>query len=89
MSHSVTQISANISRETKDRMEAFVRERGLKKGHLIEAALQHYLNAMDALPPDVVIPPMLWVSRETGERLLELIDSPPEPTPAMKALFDG
>lgn len=38
----VTQISANVSPETRDLLERYVRARGLKKGFVIEQALLHH-----------------------------------------------
>ncbi len=83
-----TQISANISSETKERMERYVRTHGVKKSHLIETALLHHLSALDEIPADIRIPPVLELSRESGERVLERLANPPAPTAAMKALFD-
>ena len=45
-----TQISALISDTTRDLMEKHVRQTGIKKGHLIEQALLHHLQALDQLP---------------------------------------
>lgn len=83
-----TQISANISMETKKRMEQYARAHGVKKSHLIETALLHHLSALDQVPADILIPPVLELSRESGEEVLERIENPPVPTAAMKALFD-
>lgn len=83
-----TQISALISPETKERLERFARARGLKKGYLIESALLHHISALEALPADVIVPPRLVVSRQSGEAILERIAHPNAPTPAMLALFE-
>lgn len=83
-----TQISANISVETKQRMEQYTRAHGVKKSHLIETALLHYLRALDDIPADLLIPPVLAVTRQSGDGLLDRIENPPAPTAAMKALFD-
>jgi len=88
MATGLTQISANISAETKERMERFARTHGVKKSHLIETALLHHLRALDEVPTDILIPPILELSRESGERILRLLENPPAPTPAMKALWD-
>lgn len=88
MARSTTQISANISVETKKRLERYVRARGLKKGFLIESALLHHIAALEALPADVIVPARLIVSRSSGERVIDLIEQPPAPTKAMEALFD-
>ena len=82
------QISAFISAETKARLEAYVREYGVKRSYLIERALQHHLAALDAIPLDVVIPAAVVVSKASGAKLAEMLTSPQRPTDAMKALFD-
>lgn len=82
------QISAHVSVETKARIERFVREHGVKRSYLIERALQHYLSALEEVPADVVIPTSLVVSKSSGKLIADLLESPPEPTDAMKALFD-
>jgi hypothetical protein len=81
------QISAFISAETKARLEAYVREHGVKRSYLIERALQHHLATLEAIPPDVVIPPVVVVSKASGTKLAKTLESPPPPTDAMKALF--
>jgi hypothetical protein len=83
----VTQISANISPETRDRLERYVRARGLKKGFVIEQALLHHLQAVSEIPVDAVIPPRLVVTAASGERLLERIESQEAPNRAMRELF--
>lgn len=88
MAERATQISANISLETRERMEQYVRVHGIKKSHLIETALLHHLRALDEIPADLVIPPILELSRKSGERVLERLENAPAPTAAMKALFD-
>jgi hypothetical protein len=88
MATGTTQISANISVETKARMEKYVRAHGIKKSHLIETALLHHLSALEEIPEDILIPPVLELSRESGEQVLQRIENPPAATAAMKALFD-
>ena len=88
MADSTTQISATVSNQTKERMEAYTQAYGVKKSHLIEVAILHHLRALEELPADILIPPVLKVSRTSGERILERLESPAPPTDAMKALFD-
>ncbi|WP_295430268.1 MULTISPECIES: hypothetical protein [Chromatiaceae] len=83
----MTQISANISPETRDRLERYVRARGMKKGFVIEQALLHHLQAIDEIPEEVVIPPRLVVTAASGERLLERLASQEGPNRAMHELF--
>jgi hypothetical protein len=83
-----TQISASISAETRELLERYVAAHGVKKSHLIETALLHHLSVLDAIPADLVIPPVIHVSRETGKTILERIEDPAPPTAAMQELFD-
>jgi len=88
-SHQPIQISAIISAETKARLEAYVREHGIKQSFLVERALQHHLAAMDAIPSDVLIPPVVIINKTSAARLAERLINPPPPTEEMKALFNG
>lgn len=84
-----TQISALISETTKHLMEKYVRQTGVKKGHLVEQALLHHLQALDELPAEFIIHPRIVVSRKTGEQMLRLMESG-EPTAALRVLMrDG
>jgi len=81
-----TQISAVISAATRELLERHVRATGLKKGHLIEAALRHHLQALEELPLDAVVHPRLVVTRESGRKILTRIRSP-KPTKALQELM--
>ena len=48
-----TQISAFVTNETKARLEAYVRQHGVKRSFLIERALEHHLAALEEIPADV------------------------------------
>lgn len=85
---SSSQISANISAETRELLERYVATHGVKKSHLIETAVLHHLSALDSIPADLIIPPVIAVSRTTGNGILERIENPNPPTAAMRALFD-
>ncbi len=86
--NSETQISANISAETRELLERYVATHGVKKSHLIETALQHHLSALDSIPADLIIPPIIEVSRATGKTILDRIENPMPATDAMRALFN-
>jgi hypothetical protein len=79
-----TQISAQISAATRKLMEKHVRRTGVKKGHLVEQALLHHLQALDELPAEFVIHPRIVVSQKTGEALIGKADAP---TPALRKLI--
>jgi hypothetical protein len=66
-----TQISALVSSTTKALLEHHVRATGVKKGHLVEQALRHHLQALQELPADIVIHPKLVVTRTSGKAILK------------------
>jgi len=84
-----TQISAIVSQTTKGLIERHVRATGQKKGHVVEQALRHYLQALQELPADVVTHPKLVVTRKSGEAILKQIETG-RPTNALRRLMrDG
>jgi hypothetical protein len=84
-----TQISALVSRTTKDLLDRHVRATGVKKGHLVEQALRHHLQALQELPADIIVHPKLVVTRRSGEAILKQIESG-KPTAALRDLMrDG
>lgn len=84
-----TQISAVVSSTTKALLEHHVRATGVKKGHLVEQALRHHLQALQELPADIVIHPKLVVTRKSAEAILKQIQTG-KPTEALRRLMrDG
>jgi len=84
-----TQISALVSRTTEELLERHVRATGVKKGHLVEQALRHHLQALQELPADVVVHPRLVVTRKSGDAILAQIERG-RATAALRALMrDG
>lgn len=84
-----TQISALISKETRDLLERYVRETGIKKGHLIEEALRQYLQALEELPNDVIVHSRVVVTKASGKKILAEVKSG-KPNRALRALMrDG
>jgi hypothetical protein len=84
-----TQISAEISAETKQRFERYTEAHGLKKGFVVEQALLHHLQAVAELPADVIIPARLVVSADSFAAMAARFETPLGPTPAMTALRSG
>jgi hypothetical protein len=81
-----TQISALVSRMTKELLERHVRATGVKKGHLVEQALRHHLQALQELPADIVVHPKLVVTRKSGDAILKRI-AKGKPAPALRGLM--
>ncbi len=83
------QISAQVSKETKHRLETYSRAHGVKKQFLIENALLHFLRALDELPANVIVPPRVVVTQRSGRRLAALISGKRKPTRALVELMSG
>lgn len=83
------QISAYVSEETRTLLEEATEARGLKKGHVIEEALLHYLHALKELPSDVIIPSRIVLTPASSEQVVAALARPGAPTPAMIALMRG
>ena len=81
-----TQISALVSRTTRDLLERHVRATGVKKGHLVEQALRHHLQTLQELPADVIVHPKLVVTRKSGAAILKQMKSG-KPTKSLRDLM--
>jgi len=82
-----TQVSAHISEETKEQVEAYAKRHGVKKAYLIEQALRHHLQALREIPEDLVIPARLVLSEEAIAGIAERLARDEQPTDALKALL--
>ncbi len=80
------QISALIGRTTKELLERHVRATGVKKGHLVEQALCHHLQALQQLPADVIVHPKIVVTLNSGKSILKQIEAA-KPTDALRNLM--
>lgn len=84
-----TQISAYISDATKREVERYAEAHGVKKGHLLEEALLHHLQALRELPADLVIPPRLTVTARSFAKVAAVVKRPRKPTKALRDLMAG
>lgn len=81
------QISAQISEATRDRLDLYARETGMKKSRLVEDAILAHLDTLDAVPSEYVVPASLVVDAATWDAVLSDIDHPAEPTSALRELM--
>jgi len=65
------QISAYIEDDIKQKMEAYSSAHGLKKGFLIQNALDYYLNALHEIPTNMMTPSHISVDEKTFEALVD------------------
>jgi len=83
------QISAQISASTRDMLEKYSRQTGIKKGYLIEQALLHHLQALNELPAEYIVKPRIVISRKTALEMRRKAKNP-QPTAALRKLMrDG
>lgn len=83
-----TQISAHIPDDLKASLDRYARASGTTRAHLVEDALRHHLQVLAELPADAIIPKRVVLTRESAERVRDLVERPPEPTDEMRRLFD-
>ena len=83
------QISAPVSKETKDLLEAYSRATGIKKGYLVESALRYHLRALAELPADALVPPRLTLSPRSFEEVVERLESPGEPSRRLRRMMQA
>ncbi|MHB1136960.1 MAG: hypothetical protein ACYCXR_10400 [Coriobacteriia bacterium] len=81
------QISAQISEATRARLDQYARETGLKKGRLIEDAIEAHLDALDEVPGEYLIPHRIVVDAGSWERIVAEMDVPAEPTLVLRELM--
>ena len=82
-----SQISAVVSSTTRMLLEKHARATGLKKGHLVEEALLHHLQALQMLPADIIVRPRMVISRRSGEDVTKRMTALPRPTKQLRGLM--
>ncbi len=66
------QISAYIQDDIKEKMERYSSSHGLKKGFLIENAIEYYLQALHEIPTSVLVPGSISIDEKTDEKIEQL-----------------
>ncbi|HEY6619990.1 MAG TPA: hypothetical protein VIY68_10620 [Steroidobacteraceae bacterium] len=89
MASQSTQISANVSKETKKLLDAYTRKRGIKKSFVIEQALRHHLLAAEEIPEEYIVPPVLRVNIGSLKAIVAQMEANEPPTAAMLELMRG
>jgi uncharacterized protein (DUF1778 family) len=84
-----SQISATVSTATKERLDRFTESKGMKKNFVVEQALLYFMEARRELPDEAFIPTRLVMESKSFDRVVELLESPPKPTSALRELMHG
>lgn len=75
------QISAFIAEETKEALDRYVAETGLKKNRFIEEAIERHLAAVDEIPASMMIETRVTTTAEGWAMIWDMMESDREPTP--------
>ncbi|MDT8369520.1 MAG: DUF1778 domain-containing protein [Longimicrobiales bacterium] len=84
-----SQVSATISEATREKLDRFSESHGLKKNFVVEQALLYFMEARAELPDDAFVPTRLVIEDAAFDRIVEVMESPPAPTPALRELMRG
>lgn len=87
MSASNAQVSATISATTKEMLDRFTEELGLKKNFVVEQALLYFMASRRELPDEAFIPTRIVLDDGAFDRLVERLEKPPAPTDALRELM--
>lgn len=83
------QVSATISVATKEQLDRFTEQLGLKKNFVVEQALLYFMEARRELPDEAFIPTRIVLDDEGFSALLESFDHPAAPTDHLVELMRG
>jgi uncharacterized protein (DUF1778 family) len=84
-----SQISATVSVATKEKLDRFTESHGLKKNFVVEQALLYFMEARSELPDEALIPARLVLDDRVFDRVVDLLESPPAPTEALREMMRG
>ena len=74
------QVSAYISDETKENLERYSEVNSINKDFLIENAINYYIQALESIPSEFIVPTNIVLNKELFEWVMEMNENPPEPT---------
>lgn len=81
------QISAQISEATRERLDQYARETGMKKSRLVEDAIVAHLETLDVVPSEYVVPGRMVVDGDTWAEILSELESPSDPAAPLRELM--
>ena len=83
------QVSATISAATKDKLDRFTEQLGLKKNFVVEQALLFFMESRRELPDEAFVPTRLVLDDERFDELVARLESPAVPTDRLVELMRG
>ncbi len=85
---SQSQISATISAATKEELDRFAENHGLKKNFVVEQALLFFMRARRELPDEAFVPSRIVLEDESFDRIAAMIEKP-APVEKLRELMRG
>jgi uncharacterized protein (DUF1778 family) len=82
-----TQVSATISATTKELLDRFTEELGLRKNFVVEQALLYFMSSRRELPDEAFIPARIVLDDAGFEQVVGHLEAGPEPTEALRELM--
>lgn len=83
------QVSATISAATKDKLDRFTEQLGLKKNFVVEQALLFFMESRRELPDEAFVPTRLVLDDERFDELVARLDTTRAPTDRLVELMRG
>ncbi len=83
------QVSATISAATKERLDRFTEQHGLKKNFVVEQALLYFMESRRELPDEAFIPTRLVLDDASFDALVSRLEGPAAPTAQLVELMRG
>lgn len=83
------QVSATISITTKDKLDRFTEQLGLKKNFVVEQALLYFMESRRELPDEAFIPTRLVLDDAQFDALVARLEAPAAPTGRLIELMRG
>lgn len=83
------QVSATISTATKDKLDRFTEQLGLKKNFVVEQALLFFMESRRELPDEAFIPTRLVLDDERFDELVARLQPHAAPTARLVELMRG
>ena len=89
MNNTQAQVSATISATTREKLDRFTEELGLKKNFVVEQALLYFMESRRELPDEAFVPTRIVLDDEAFERVVARLEAPPTATSKLRELMRG
>jgi hypothetical protein len=83
------QISATVSGTTKDKLDRFTEQLGLKKNFVVEQALLFFMESRRELPDEAFVPTRIVLDDERFDELVARLEQPAPPPARLVELMRG